>query len=84
MTLISRAAIYRLGEVYISNDGPRHADIAFTMNQSGIGKDMRVEGFITNNGKFVDRAQAATIAFAAGQIKPQVGKPDLLFSEDLW
>lgn len=39
------------------------------------------QGFITNHGRFVDRSEAARLAFAAGQIaKP---KPQL-YSEDLW
>jgi hypothetical protein len=48
------------------------------------------QGFLTNAGRFVDRAEGAQIAAAAGQILP-VGAlrgrrvdPKHLFSEDVW
>lgn len=40
-----------------------------------------VQGFLTNNSRFVDRSEAAKIAFKAGQIKMEVR---WLFSEDLY
>lgn len=39
-----------------------------------------VQGFVTDTGKFVDRKEAAKIAFEAGQIPKPV---TILFSEDL-
>ncbi len=39
------------------------------------------EGFVTDSGRFVDRKEAAEIAFRSGQI-PQ--KKEKLFSEDVW
>lgn len=40
-----------------------------------------VQGFVTDRNTFVDRAEAANIAFAAGQVD---APKDELFSEDLW
>jgi len=40
-----------------------------------------VQGFLTNTDRFVDRYEAAKIAFDAGQILEPVIK---LFSEDVW
>lgn len=51
----------------------------------GIGIKMSSEagkqGFVTNKGRFLSRADAAKVAFEAGQIDQMVGT---LFSEDLW
>ncbi len=40
-----------------------------------------VQGFLTSNNRFVDRKDASTIAYMAGQIKERLAK---LHSEDLW
>jgi len=40
-----------------------------------------IQGFITSTGRFVDRKEAAVIAYNSGQIKEQV---KWLFSEDLY
>lgn len=39
------------------------------------------QGFKTSTGRFVDREEAAEIAFKAGQIDEQ---PSILFSEHMW
>lgn len=39
------------------------------------------QGFITSNGRFVNREEAAIIAYKAGQLKEQVKR---LFSENLY
>jgi hypothetical protein len=39
------------------------------------------QGFLTNDNRFVDRAEAAEIAFKSGQIKIE---KTYLFSEDVW
>jgi hypothetical protein len=50
-----------------------------------ISKDLKKlhheEGFLTSNNRFVDRAEASSIAFLAGQITIYKRK---LFSEDIW
>ena len=39
------------------------------------------QGFLTNDNRFVERDEAAEIAFRCGQIK---GEKKYLFSEDVW
>lgn len=39
------------------------------------------QGFLTNDNRFVERAEAAEIAFKSGQIKVE---KTYLFSEDVW
>ena len=39
------------------------------------------QGFLTNDNRFVERAEAAEIAFKSGQIKTE---KTYLFSEDVW
>lgn len=41
------------------------------------------QGFLTDEGAFVEREEAARIAIKAGQIEKLIHGPDL-FSEDLW
>ena len=52
---------------------------------SGIGLKMSSracdQGFVTSEGRFVERPEAADIALAAGQISKPV---KILFSEDFW
>ena len=76
--------------------GRRHADIFEQMFSLGIkyDKQSHVQGFWTNQDRFVDRYEAFEIAFNAGQIFSSVleeyteqysclkGIP--LFSEDVW
>ena len=44
-------------------------------------KTPHVQGFLTNQNRFVDRNEASTIAFNAGQIKKDIGT---LTSEELY
>jgi hypothetical protein len=52
---------------------------------AGIGLKMSSsaadQGFMTSEGRFVERPEAAKIAVSAGQIP---GEPSILFSEDFW
>lgn len=43
-----------------------------------------IQGFITNEGRFVNRKEAFQIALAAGQIDESAGVDRELFSEDLY
>ena len=52
---------------------------AFGLRDDQIRRDM--DGFITDEGQFLNREEAAQYAFEHGQIKEEV---ELLFSEDLW
>jgi hypothetical protein len=42
------------------------------------------QGFITSEGRFVARLEAAKLAELAGQLKNGLNSPPNLFSEDLW
>ncbi|RUM98980.1 hypothetical protein EET67_04890 [Pseudaminobacter arsenicus] len=42
------------------------------------------QGFLTSEGRFVNRVQARQIAFVAGQEPKTTGNERDLFSEDLW
>lgn len=75
--MIKHAAILHNGIIY---KGKRHREIiADAPKYLDLSKGE--EGFLTSNGSFVNREQAAKIAHIAGQIK----KPkQQLISEDLW
>jgi hypothetical protein len=63
--------------------GRRHGDILQQMYDNGAMEGLPGDsmfGFLTSEGRFVDRIEAAMIAYEAGQIeKPQLG----LQSQDL-
>jgi len=74
--MIEKAAILKDGTIYT---GKRHGDI-FPQMPLGFLR-CGEQGFITDKGKFVNRSQAAQIAYECGQItKPKAE----LFSEDLY
>jgi hypothetical protein len=78
--MITQAAVLFNGKVYV---GKRHADAiraCATDNPDCYisGKD---QGFITDDGRFVSRAEAAQIAFECGQISKKVS---ILLSEDIY
>lgn len=77
--MIKEAAIRdkRDGTVFT---GKRHGDIFAKARPPGSLK-YGEQGFITDKGKFVDREEAARIAFECGQISE---KKKELFSEDLY
>ena len=74
-------AIEFCGSVWTLPQPNRHHDvIRDRVERTGLRGSGR-QGFVTSAGRFVDRAIAADIAYAAGQIaEPRVR----LFSEDLW
>ena len=62
----------------------RHPDYlticaAFGYNESQVRRDM--DGFLTEDGEFLNREEAAQYAYRCRQIDEEV---DLLYSEDLW
>lgn len=64
--------------------GRRHNNALATLSALGINRldyGHGVQGFITNLNRFVDREEAAKIAFMAKQIKEEKKK---LYSEDLY
>ena len=60
--------------------GKKHEDCRRALIVAGQTDINRTEGFVTSAGDFVDRFQAAPIAFKAGQIKELYGP---LYSTDL-
>ena len=62
----------------------RHADILEYMFNHHIeyDKNTAVQGFMTNEDRFVDRYEAAIIAFTASQIDDK--SINILYSEDIW
>ncbi len=60
----------------------RHHDvIQYYQAETGRRSSGKRQGFITSEGRFVGRVEAAKLAFAAGQI---ARAKRLLYSEDLW
>lgn len=86
ITIVTSAIRAKDGTVYFdpSLKPKRHPDVIKLMVQAGlplpVTKDS-TQGFRTSDGRFVNRVEAAKIAFAAGQI---TWNPEELFSEDLW
>ena len=79
---IRAAAIFLDGKIYT---GFRHHKIIHQIYEdSGIRPVTGKQGFVTDTGLFVDRAEAARIAIAAGQITETKYHFTDLFSEEMW
>ena len=80
---IIAAAIRRDGVIHTLPAPNRHSHI---LHQIGIIDDKaKIEqGFITNDGTYVSREEAAVIAIGSGQITKCYFVEGQLFSEDLW
>lgn len=66
--------------------GKRHSDCfqkAIESSQHSI-QENPTQGFITNQGRFVDRKEARKIAIESHQCSIKTIKPNELLSEDLW
>lgn len=63
--------------------GKSHSDCIKKMTNLNIKPSPKADdqGFVTSNGRYVNRVEAATIAVNSGQVEH--GKT-VLFSEDLW
>ena len=76
---IKEAAILLDGKIWT---GRRHGEIISKIVEAGGRTPVTADqGFVTECGKFVDRKEAAEIAFAAGQTSKNVR---ILMSEDLY
>jgi hypothetical protein len=84
------AGILVNGKVY---NGHRHnhcleamnSELSWTMNRQQISQLEKIQGFITSEGRFVDRQEALKIAREANQILNESEvRGDLLYSEDLY
>lgn len=72
---VERAAIkWPSGEVLT---GRRHSDVY----RRKVSEEGCIQGFVLDDGSFVTRDEAASIAFVAGQIPSSKSQ---LYSEDLW
>lgn len=85
---IVAAAVHAYGATWSLPRPHRHHHILWAIDKAGLcamtpGPD--AQGFLTSDGRFVGREEAANIAVAAGQITrdQMVSKRDI-FSEDLW
>ena len=83
------AAAVSDGKMVFSMQRPmRHGDVLesmlveFGLDAMEIGYPDN-QGFLTSEGRFVERYEAGKIACAAGQIE-SLKWPPLLYSEDLW
>ena len=76
------------GTVYALAQPARHHNVLHLMHERGVKPDSSDwgQGFLLNNGRYVNRKQAAMVALRAGQIKniPIENDRDYLLSEDLW
>lgn len=77
MKIIEQAAVWSNGVIY---KGKRHKDIFMSAPKHLSIKKGCIEGFVTTSGMFLDRKEAADLAFRMGQIKEP---KDKLKSEDL-
>ena len=80
---IAAAAINAGGLIASMPRPARHGDVLRSLHEMLEGRQVApgVQGFIANDGRFLDRVTAAMVAFEAGQLSELKGE---LFSEDLW
>lgn len=66
--------------------GHRHSDIFEDMCYHGIQymKPNSIQGFITDDNRFLDRTEAREYAINIGQLHPDDIPFNALYSEDLW
>lgn len=85
---IKAAAIILEGVIFTLPPPHRHIDIwEYMVSKHGVNPAQGTQGFITDSGEFVDRSEAYKIAKESHQILPSEqysGRPNQLYSEDLW
>jgi len=86
---IDRAAIIHNDKIYTGDGKSRHGEIGIKMIKDGACKRPypggNAQGFVTEDGKFVDRETALMMAIRAGQVKAgETCHRRMLFSEDLY
>ncbi len=80
--MITASAILKDGKIYI---GKRHSDIFRETLPLGCLKGDDVEqGFVTDEGEFLDRVEALKYAKENGQAKNLEYRQYKLYSENLW
>ena len=83
---VAKAAITGVdGKVYSVERPGRHCDVIMLMGQAYKPRNQRksVQGFVLDDGSFVGRREAASIAIGNGQCNSPLN-PLKLYSEDLW
>src|SRR5689334_11595213 len=83
---IVAAAVYYLGVTYSVPRPGRHGEVIHLMSNRGLkGEFCREQGFLTSEGRFVDRYLGFSIAWKAKQLLTESGlSPPMLTSEDVW
>lgn len=82
--------IVKTGKIYYGHRHPHcieamNGELSWTMNRQEIGKVEKIQGFITNENRFVDRKEGLKIALANNQVKDVSDvRGDNLHSEDLY
>lgn len=87
---IVAAALIKNGVVYSLPRPARHDSVIRHAHQAlGLSEDPMEslrddgQGFVTSEGRYVDRVEGARIAISSGQVR-KLKWPPLLYSEDLW
>jgi hypothetical protein len=86
MRYITHVALKRNGVIYSLPKPNRHHHL-FSLTVNDPKEDDDEQGFLDNDGMFLNRAEAFIVATNANQLKPR--RPggydgELLFSEDIW
>lgn len=83
---IIAAAIQYLGVTFSLPQPARHAQVMHSLDLVLSPESLATacQGFLTSEGRFVNRVQARQIAYMAGQDPRTTGPAHELFSEDLW
>jgi len=88
VTIVSVAIQDPNGLVFSLPKPKRHNHIVHSMALVGMPTPVtnnREQGFLTSEGNFVTREEAAVIAISCGQVKAEaLDVPGVLFSEDVW
>lgn len=81
---ITHVAIILDGITYSLPPPNRHHHVIRMIRDSGVKKQVRgTQGFLTEDGAFIERKPAAKLALKTGQIS-ELDVPPNLYSEDLW
>jgi hypothetical protein len=84
ITIKAAAILTKAGKVYTSPAPKRHFDIIIAMTKKGYPTTKVQRGFLTSEGKYVNRRQARVIAENANQLLPNNFGLKELYTEDVW
>lgn len=80
------AAVSAYGATWSLPRPNRHHNVLWAIDKAGLcamSPGPEAQGFLTSDGRFVDRTEGAEIALKAGQTDA-LRWPPYLYSEDLW